>query len=70
MGQALLQDCKPTTFIADEPELSLHVLWQERLVECVRELNPAAQIIFATHSPDIVGKYNDRVIDVSKVLAK
>ena len=70
MGQALLQDCRPTTFIADEPELSLHVLWQERLVECVRELNPAAQIIFATHSPDIVGKYLDRVIDVSKVLAK
>ncbi len=70
MSQALLQDCKPSIFIADEPELSLHVTWQERLVDYIRELNPAAQTIFATHSPDIVGRHLDRVIDISKVFTK
>lgn len=70
MSQALLQDCRPSIFVADEPELSLHVVWQERLVEHIRELNPAAQIIFATHSPDIVGRHLDRVIDSSEVFVK
>lgn len=70
MGQALLQDCKPSIFIADEPELSLHVVWQERLVNYIREINPAAQVIFATHSPDIVGKYMECVIESSEVFIK
>lgn len=70
MGQVLLQDCKATIFIADEPELSLHVSWQERLVESIRELNPSVQLIFATHSPDIVGKYGDGVIETSRIFVK
>lgn len=61
LGQALLQDSKPVVYIADEPELSLHVAWQERLVDALRDINPFAQIVFATHSPDIVARYVDKV---------
>ena len=61
LGQALLQDSRPAVYIADEPELSLHVAWQEQIVKNIREINPFAQIIFATHSPDIVGPYQDRI---------
>ena len=41
-------------FIVDEPELSLHLEWQERFVSAVREANPSVQIILATHSPAII----------------
>ena len=70
LGQALLQESTPVVFIADEPELSLHVEWQERLTPSIAELNPNAQIIFATHSPDIVGAYTDRIIDMEYVAAR
>ncbi|MDR7377198.1 putative ATPase [Rhodoferax ferrireducens] len=61
LGEALLQDQQSVIFIADEPELSLHVSWQEKLVPAITRINTNAQIIFATHSPDIVGSYADCV---------
>jgi predicted ATP-binding protein involved in virulence len=66
--ETLLQQDKPAILIADEPELSLHVLWQERLVESLLALNPSVQIIAATHSPDIVGRLADRAIDMESVI--
>jgi len=68
MSEALLQREMPAIFIADEPELSLHVLWQERLVGSLRALNPNAQIIAATHSPDIVGPLSDKAIDMETLV--
>jgi DNA repair exonuclease SbcCD ATPase subunit len=41
-------------FIVDEPELSLHMDWQEKFVDAVREANPNVQLILATHSPAII----------------
>ena len=67
LGQALLQESASVVFIADEPELSLHVEWQERLTPSIAELNPNAQIVFATHSPDIVGAYTNRIIDMETI---
>lgn len=67
LGQALLQESEPVVYIADEPELSLHVEWQENLTIAISELNPNAQIIFATHSPDIVGTHQDKIIDMEKI---
>jgi len=55
-------------FIADEPELSLHVLWQEKLISSLRGLNPNAQIISATHSPDIVGSLSKQAIDMESLI--
>jgi predicted ATP-dependent endonuclease of OLD family len=66
LGEALLQEKRPVVFISDEPELSLHVKWQSSLFKNVVELNPACQIISATHSPDIVGAFQDRVIQIEE----
>jgi len=66
-SETLLQERKPYIYMADEPELSLHVEWQENIVRHIRSLNPACQIIFATHSPDIVSEFQDRVIDFGAV---
>lgn len=68
LGEALLQKDAEWTYIADEPELSLHVDWQEVLVENLRALNPNSQVIFATHSPDIVSHYSRHVIDMEKAI--
>jgi len=67
LGEALLQEKNTWVYIADEPELSLHVKWQETLVENLRAINPNAQIIFATHSPDIVSIFNNKIFDMEKL---
>lgn len=41
-------------FIVDEPELSLHIDWQEKFVDAIQEANPKVQLILATHSPAII----------------
>jgi predicted ATPase len=38
-------------FILDEPDLSLHIEWQQRLVSSLLKLSPKSQFIIATHSP-------------------
>lgn len=68
LGVSLLQENKSHIYIADEPELSLHVDWQERLVGSLKTVNPNSQIIFATHSPDIVGRNSDCVIQVENCI--
>ena len=40
----------------DEPESSLHLEWQESLIDNLLQLNEHAQIIIATHSPGILMK--------------
>jgi ABC-type cobalamin/Fe3+-siderophores transport system ATPase subunit len=68
LGEALLQDKTASVYIADEPELSMHIAWQVELIDDLRNLNPNAQIIFATHSPDIVSSYGDRVFNMEDIL--
>lgn len=48
-----LQDENPCVLLLDEPEISLHITWQDRLVEVLRKLNPNCQLIVTTHSPNI-----------------
>ncbi|HHK4129850.1 TPA: AAA family ATPase [Enterobacter roggenkampii] len=69
LGETLLQHSGYVIYIADEPELSLHVIWQEQLIGAITKINPNAQIIFATHSPDIVGVDQDAVIDMEDLVS-
>ena len=64
LTQALLKVDDPVVYIADEPELSLHVTWQEKLLESLVTLGGQLQVIVATHSPDIVSKFQDKVTDL------
>ncbi|EDN69932.1 ABC transporter ATP-binding protein [Beggiatoa sp. PS] len=50
----LIQDNAPYILIMDEPEISLHVEWQEELIKVIRSLNNNVQVILATHSPSLV----------------
>lgn len=48
--------------IVDEPEISLHLRWQEILVDGLSISDSEAQFIFATHSPEIVGFKKNKAI--------
>lgn len=64
LTQALLKEGEPVVYVADEPELSLHVNWQEKLLDSLLELGQQIQIVVATHSPDIVADFVDNVIQL------
>lgn len=65
---ALVQDHEPCVLLMDEPEVSLHVEWQQRLIAMIRELNPHAQIILTTHSPALImDGWLDAVTEVSDI---
>ena len=55
-----LKNTNQSLFIVDEPELSLHLQWQLEFVDTLFELNPDIQLIFATHSPEIIGKRRNK----------
>lgn len=64
----LVEDNQPCVLFMDEPEVSLHVEWQERLIELILSLNPNVQIILTTHSPALVmNGWMDRVTEVSDI---
>jgi len=66
--EAVLQRQQPYVFLADEPELSLHIAWQRKIVPAVQKMNPNAQIIVATHSPEIAGRYQDSLTDMEDMI--
>lgn len=51
-----------TPIIIDEPEISLHVDWQRKLLKILTSQNTENQLIIATHSPFIYSKYGDKEI--------
>jgi len=56
-----------SVFIIDEPELSLHVQWQEKFVDKVIAASTSTQFIMATHSPSII---LDRVSNCIEIPSK
>lgn len=67
----VLLECKQSyVIILDEPEVSLHIEWQQRLIELIRDLNPNAQIILTTHSPAVImNGWSDCVTDVEDIVS-
>lgn len=58
-----LQEEEPNILLMDEPEISLHISWQDKLIEMIRKLNPNCQLILATHSPNIfVDGWEDKIV--------
>ena len=53
--------------LIDEPELSLHPKWQQRIIEIYQRIGKNNQIIVATHSPHILGSVpRENIILLSK----
>ena len=68
MLTTLVQDQTPGVLLMDEPEISLHIEWQQQLIQRVRSLNPNVQIIMTTHSPALImDGWMDSVYDVEDI---
>ena len=64
----LVEDNESYVLFMDEPEVSLHVEWQKRLIDLILELNPNVQIILTTHSPAVImNGWIDRVTEVTDI---
>lgn len=64
----LVEDKKPYVLFMDEPEVSLHIEWQQKLINTIRQINPNAQIILTTHSPAVImNGWLDSVTEVSDI---
>lgn len=67
----LVQNREHYVLFMDEPEVSLHFEWQQRLVALVRDLNPNVQIILTTHSPAVImDGWHDCVTDVEDIIVE
>ncbi|MBL8618660.1 MAG: ATP-binding protein [Deltaproteobacteria bacterium] len=67
MTHALLFDVAPNALVLiDEPELSLHVLWQRRFIDDLIEISDLVgfDALVATHSPFIIGAHDDLLVDL------
>ena len=67
----LVEDNEHYVLFMDEPEVSLHIEWQKRLIDLILELNPNVQIILTTHSPAVImDGWIDRVTEVTDITDK
>lgn len=66
-----LTDEKDSVILIDEPENSLDISWQYKLINLLTDLNPNAQFFITTHSPSIFGDgWGDRIIYLEDVRHK
>lgn len=65
--ETLLQRKEPYIFLADEPELSLHISWQRKILPAIRKINENAQIVVATHSPEVASNFVEKIIDMENI---
>ncbi|MDM8522005.1 AAA family ATPase [Desulfococcaceae bacterium HSG8] len=69
--QILYRSHQPCILLMDEPEISLHIEWQEPFIENVRRLNKNTQIIMATHSPGMVMEgWLDKITEMETIRKK
>lgn len=66
----LLQRQEESIIIMDEPEISMHLDWQHRLIANIQSLNPNCQIILATHSPGVImDGWEQKVTNMSSIIS-
>ena len=64
----LLERGQEYVLMLDEPEISMHISWQYKLIDMILELNPNVQIILTTHSPMIFSDgWGDKAIHMEDI---
>ncbi len=59
---------KPTILFLDEPEISMHLKWQQGLIDALSSINNSLQIIAVSHSPALVMKgWMSSMEDIKKI---
>lgn len=69
--RVFLMDSENSCVLLDEPENSLDISWQFKLINILVKLNPNAQYFITTHSPSIFGDgWGDKIIYMEDVTTK
>lgn len=60
----------PSIFIIDEPELSLNIKWQRRLISTLLEFSKGGmnQFVLATHSFELLSQFEQNVIKLENIV--
>lgn len=67
----VLQENQACVFLLDEPELSLHLAWQLKLIDVIQRLTENCQLIIATHAPGILNKgWRDKITKMEDIISK
>lgn len=67
----LVREGTHSVLFMDEPEASLHIEWQQKLIGMIRRLNPDVQLILSTHSPAVIMEgWLEAVTEVSEIARK
>lgn len=64
----LLDGNKRDLILIDEPEISLNILWQEKLLTLIQQIAPFSQIIVASHSQSIAKDHTNCLIEIKKTV--
>ena len=65
-----LQEGSTGIYIVDEPEASLHLEWQSQFVDAILQVNDNIQLVFATHSPELIGRYREHAVELKRTRSK
>ena len=63
----LLDGNKRDIILIDEPEISLNIIWQEKLLTLIQQIAPFSQIIVASHSQSIAQNHTSCLIEIEKI---
>lgn len=58
----------PSVFIIDEPEISLNVKWQRKIVNSLLSIaeKSTIQFVFASHSLELIAQHADAVVEIGR----
>lgn len=62
----VIEGNKRELFMVDEPEISLNLIWQKKLLPLLHELAPNAEIIVASHSPSIAHDNTQYLVELER----
>lgn len=67
--ELLFEIKKNSLILIDEPELSLHVAWQKKFISDLMKIIDLNKfdVILATHSPQLIGRWGDLVVELGDV---
>ena len=67
--ELIFETDKNLLLLIDEPEISLHILWQKKFMDDLMKVVNMGQleVIVATHSPQIINNHWDMQIDLGEL---
>ena len=70
LKEMIFESERDSIILVDEPEISLHIAWQQQLGEIIQDIikfKKGVQVIMATHSPFIAAGNTDLLVEAELI---